>query len=154
MVRQVLEALRKGDINISASPLGRQEACPAESSRNPALPERDYRDEDIMVPLGDSAIPAGPDDRIPEEIGFIKLSRDEALRIREIALSGMNEAEMAFHLRCSKWRRRHQAIARWHHRKTRIKAMRGPGIQPTPADPVTHRDMRPKRKRPAPRLAA
>jgi len=154
MILEDLEALRKGDMKISASPLGRQEAGLPESARNPAPPERDYRDEDLMVPLGDSAIPAGPDDHIPEEIGFIKLSRDEALRIREIALSGMNEAEMAFHLRCSKWRRRHQAIARWHHRKTRMKAMRGPGTQPPPADPATHRDIRPKRKPPATRLAA
>jgi hypothetical protein len=154
MILEDLEALRKGLIEISASPLGRREAALPESAGNPAPPERGYHDEDLMVPLGDSAIPAGPDDQIPGEIGFIRLSRDEGLHIREIALSGMNEAEMAFHLRWSKWRRRHQAIARWHHRKTRMKAMRGPSAPPPRADSATHRDIHPKRKPLAARPAA
>lgn len=154
MILEDLEALRKGAIEISASHLGRQGTGLSESSGIPDPPERGYRDEDLMVPLGDSAIPAGPDGEIPEEIGFIMLSRDEGLRIREIALSEMNEAEMAFHLRCSKWRRRHQAIARWHHRKTRMKAMRGPSAQPYPPDSATHRDIPPKRKPSAARSAA
>jgi SRSO17 transposase len=154
MILEDLEALRKGAVEISGPPPGRHEPGPPEAAGNLTPPERDYHDEDLMVPLGDAAVPAGPDDRIPEEIGFIRLSRDEALRIREIALSGMDEAEMAFHLRCSKWRRRHQAIARWHHRKARMKAMRGPSAQPPPAESATHRDIRPKRKPPAARSAA
>ena len=154
MILEDLEALRKGEIKIGSRPPERPESGPSGPPGNPDPPERDYDEKDLMVPLGDSAVPAGPDDRVPEEIGFIKLSRDEALRLRGIALSGMNEAEMAFHLRWSKWRRRHQAIARWHHRKTRMKAMRGPGAQPPPAASVTRCHADPKRRPSAARSAA
>jgi hypothetical protein len=146
MILEYLEALRKEETETGAVPPWPQESGPSVSAGNPDLSEHDYDDEDLMVPLGDSAVPTGPDDHIPEDIGFIKLSRDEALRIREIAISGMSEAEMAFHLRCSKWRRRHQAVARWHHRKARMKAMREPATQPPPAVSATNRDIGPKRR--------
>lgn len=152
MILEDLEALRKGELEISDAPPENQGS---RSGGNPDSPYRGYRDEDLMVPIGDSAVPACPDDHIPEEIGYIKLSRDEVLRLREIALSEMSEAEMVFHLRCSKWRRRHQAIARWHHRKKRMKEMREPGVQPPPlAALATHRDADPKRQAPVTRSAA
>lgn len=154
MILEYLEALRNGETKTGAAPPGLQEPIPSACAENTDPPQRDYDDEDLMVPLGDSAVPAGPEDHIPGNIGFIKLSRDEALRIREIAISGMSEAEMAFHLRCSKWRRRHQAVARWHHRKARMKAMREPATQPPPASSATNRNIHPKQRPPASRLAA
>lgn len=145
MILEELEAFRKGEPGISSGLSARQESSLAESSAKPDPAERDYDSEDLMVPLGDSEVPTGPNDHIPGDIGFVRLSRDEALRIREISLSDMSEAEMAFHLRCSKWRRRHQAIARWHHRKKRMKAMRESGAQPSLAAPATNRDIGPRR---------
>jgi hypothetical protein len=146
MILKELDAARKGGSGTSIAPAGRQEPSLSRSPGNPDPEDREYDAEDLMVPLGDSAVPAGPDDRIPEDIGFIRLSRDEALRIRRIALSDMSEAEMAFHLRCSQWRRRHQAIARWHHRKKRMKAMREPGTQPPPTASTTVRNIKPRQR--------
>ncbi|MGH9446476.1 MAG: transposase [Terriglobia bacterium] len=152
MILEYLDTLGKKE--TGTAPPGLQEPGPPVYAENPGPPEQDYGKEDLMVPLGDSAIPAGPDDHVPENIGFIRLSRDEALRIREIAISGMSEAEMAFHLRCSKWRRRHQAVARWHHRKARMKAMLEPAAQSPPRAPAAHRDIGRKQRPPAARSVA
>ncbi|MGH9448700.1 MAG: hypothetical protein ACRD3O_23745, partial [Terriglobia bacterium] len=154
MILHDLEALRKGQLEIQDPVPGKREPGLSGFARKPASPERGYHDEDLMVPLGDAAVPAAPDDKIPPGIGFIKLSRNEALRIREIALSEMSEAEKAFHLRFSKWRRRHQAIARWHHRIARMKAMREPVDQSYFTTSATHRDAEPRRRPSMARQAA
>jgi hypothetical protein len=44
------------------------------------------------------------------------------MRLVAIVRSDMSHAGKAFHLRWSKWRRKHQAVSRWYHRITRMKA--------------------------------
>jgi hypothetical protein len=77
---------------------------------------------DLRIPLGDSAVPHSADELSPEEIGYIRLSVSEILRLKSIVDAGMSEARMAFHIAWSKWRRKHQAIARWCRMKRRMKA--------------------------------
>ena len=87
----------------------------------PPIPGRssDTHDE-VMIPRGDSLIPVRPDQPCPVEIGYIRLTLNETLRLVGIANAGLSRARMAFHLRWSRWRRRHQAIARWHHWRARL----------------------------------
>jgi hypothetical protein len=86
------------------------------------VPEPEVCEDDLRIPLGDAQVPQYPGQQIPDGIGFIRLSLNEIMRLAAIACSGISDAGKAFHLRWSKWRRRHQAIARWHHRMARIKA--------------------------------
>ncbi|MFI5068333.1 MAG: IS701 family transposase [Streptosporangiales bacterium] len=63
----------------------------------------------------------------PPGIPPIGLSAAEAARIerltRNYAAGLLSRARLAFHLRWSHWRRRHQARARWHHYSTRLQAL-------------------------------
>jgi len=82
-------------------------------------PSSDTHDE-MMIPRGDSLVPVRPDQPCPPDIGYIRLTLNETLRLVGIANAGLSRARMAFHLRWSRWRRRHQAIARWHHWRARL----------------------------------
>ena len=73
-----------------------------------------------MIPCGDSLIPVHSDQPCPADIGYIRLTLNETLRLVGIAHAGLSRTRMAFHLRWSRWRRRHQAIARWHHWRARL----------------------------------
>jgi len=75
-----------------------------------------------MIPRGDSLVPVRPNQPRPADIGYIGLTLNETLRLAGIANAGLSRARMAFHLRWSRWRRRHQAIARWHHWRARLAA--------------------------------
>jgi SRSO17 transposase len=63
----------------------------------------------------------------PPGIPPIELSDAETARIERLARDWkaglLTAARLAFRLRWSKWRRRHQARARWHHYSTRIQAL-------------------------------
>ncbi|MGO8889415.1 MAG: hypothetical protein ACLQB1_06870 [Streptosporangiaceae bacterium] len=63
----------------------------------------------------------------PPGIAPIELSAAEAARIerltRNYAAGLLTRARLAFHLRWSHRRRRHQARARWHHYSTRLQAL-------------------------------
>ena len=83
---------------------------------------RETDEFDLQIPLGDSAAPYSADQRLPEEIGYIKLSLSEILRLIGIVNTEMSEAKMAFHIAWSKWRRKHQAIARWYRMQRGMKA--------------------------------
>jgi hypothetical protein len=100
--------------------------------------DAEFSEDDLLVPLGDSRIPTHADQRIPDRIGFIRLSKNEVMRLMTIAGSDMSEAGKAFHLRWSKWRRKHQAISRWYHRIKRMKADQKFRAWPAPAEAVTH----------------
>lgn len=54
----------------------------------------------------------------------------------------MSEARKAFHLRWSKWRRKHQAISRWYHRIARMKAEQESCAEPAFEEVVTQGDRR------------
>jgi hypothetical protein len=74
---------------------------------------------DLRIPLGDSPVPARPDQPRPEDLGHIKLSVGEHRRLHALALAKaaglLTATAEAFHLHWSRRRRRHQATARWHH---------------------------------------
>jgi hypothetical protein len=63
----------------------------------------------------------------PSGISPIELSAPETARIERLARDWkaglLTRARLAFHLRWSRWRRRHQARARWHHYSTRLQEL-------------------------------
>lgn len=83
-------------------------------------------DADLLIPLGDAAVPVRPGQPCPPGIGVIKLTIAETARLvrlaRQYAAGLITGARLAFHLRWSRWRRRHQARARWHHYSARLAA--------------------------------
>jgi hypothetical protein len=52
---------------------------------------------------------------------MIKVSIAEARRLLAIATSAATTTVKLFYLHWSDWRRRHQARARWHHWRTRLR---------------------------------
>ena len=80
-------------------------------------------DADLRIPLGDAPVPARAGQPCPPRPGLIKLSVAETARLTRLAAqaaAGMiSRAQLAFALRWSARRRRHQAIARWHHHSSR-----------------------------------
>jgi hypothetical protein len=73
-----------------------------------------------------SRSPQPPDPRFgrPQPIALIRLSVAETARLTRLAsqyAAGLiSRARVAFALRWSGRRRRHQAVARWHHHSTRL----------------------------------
>ncbi len=106
---------------------------PADTS--PATGDDDGDDQvsevDLQIPLGDAPVPARGGQPCPPEITPIKLSIAETTRLATLAAhytSGLiTRARLAFALRWSRRRRRHQATARWHHYSARLVAATGPG---------------------------
>ena len=82
---------------------------------------------DLVIPLGDAPVPARGGQPCPRGIGLIKLSVAETARLTRLAsqyTSGLiNRTRLAFALRWSARRRRHQAAARWHHYSARLAAV-------------------------------
>lgn len=94
------------------------EVTPAENGKSSGKPGK----FDLQIPLGDSLVPYSADQERPEKIGCISLSVNEILRLVSIVSAEMSKAKMAFHIAWSKWRRQHQAIARWYRMQHRMKA--------------------------------
>jgi hypothetical protein len=84
------------------------------------------REEDVMIPLGDSAVPAHAQEELPGDAGHVKLSLREIMRLMTIIASGLEEAQITFHVKWSNWRRKHQAIAKWYHRIARLRSGQPP----------------------------
>ena len=108
-----------GDITLPDAPAG--------SSRDDGRHgEDDISGADLRIPLGDAPVPARGGQPCPPRIGTIKLTIAETARIerlaRQHAAGLITRARLAFCLRWSRWRRRHQARARWHHYSTRLLA--------------------------------
>ena len=78
------------------------------------------------IPLGDAPVPARGGQPCPPRPGLIKLSAAETARLTRLAAQAaaglISRARLAFALRWSARRRRHQAIARWHHHSARLLA--------------------------------
>ena len=83
---------------------------------------RETIEKEVMIPLGDSIVPKSAEAGFPAEIGYARLSRNEVMRLRNAVMNGDSSSEIAFHVECSNWRRRHQAISKWHHHAKRLKA--------------------------------
>jgi len=111
-------AYRTAGENDGSDPAETAEAPPAENGKS----FRKADELDLKIPLGDSLIPYSADQKRPDKIGCISLSLNEILRLASIVSAEMSEAKMAFHIAWSKWRRQHQAIARWYHMQHRMKA--------------------------------
>jgi len=81
---------------------------------------------DLGIPLGDAPVPSRPGQPCPAGIAAIKLTIAETARLarlaRQHAAGLIGDARLAYHLRWSRWRRRHQARARWHHYSARLAA--------------------------------
>jgi hypothetical protein len=81
-------------------------------------------DADLQIPLGDAPVPDRSATPCPPDIAAIKLSIPETGRLARLATqytTGLiSRARLAFALHWSQRRRRHQAIARWHHYSARL----------------------------------
>ena len=86
----------------------------------------DISGADLRIPLGDAPVPARGGQPCPPRIAAIRLTIAETAGIerlaRQHAAGLITRARLAFGLRWSRWRRRHQARARWHHYSTRLQA--------------------------------
>ena len=82
---------------------------------------------DLQIQTGDAPLPATSGLPCPPRIPPITLSHAETSRITRLARDWkeglLTTARLAFHLRWSAWRRRHQARARWHHYSARLAAL-------------------------------
>jgi len=87
---------------------------PADSKRQPAA----WRDT--------GKLPASADDKPPGDgPGLVKVSVPEARRLLRLATTTpMSRAARDLGYAWSRWRRRHQARARWHHYHAQLKAAR------------------------------
>ena len=72
-------------------------------------------------------LPVGPDAEPPTDYGRTALTVPETRRLFQLFTTLLRDLptaiaarRMAFHLRWSTWRRRHQARSRWHHYKRRL----------------------------------
>jgi hypothetical protein len=85
----------------------------------------DDDDVDLRFPLGDAPVPSVAASPAPR-IAAIKLSVAETARLTALAAQHaaglITRVRLAFALRWSARRRRHQATARWHHHSTRLLA--------------------------------
>lgn len=103
---------------------------PAAPDDGPGIPahgqDEDVDDADLLIPLGDAPVPARGGQPCPLSIPPIRLSIAETARLTRLAgqaLAGLiTRARLAFALRWSARRRRHQAAARWHHHSARLTA--------------------------------
>jgi hypothetical protein len=88
-------------------------------------------DADLQIPLGDAPVPDHGPTPCPPDITAITLSLAETSRLTRLATQHttglISRARLAFALRWSRRRRRHQAIARWHHYSTRLQTATGSG---------------------------
>jgi SRSO17 transposase len=70
-------------------------------------------------------LPASVDDQPPgDDPGLVKVSVPEARRLACLATAPVSRAARDLGYAWSRWRRRHQARARWHHYQARLKAAR------------------------------
>jgi SRSO17 transposase len=97
-----------------------------------ARPARPGRTSDDPPPAGQPAawrdtgkLPVTADDRPPgDDPGLVKVSVPEARRLTRLVTAPMSRTARDLGYAWSRWRRRHQARARWHHYHARLKAAR------------------------------
>jgi DDE superfamily endonuclease len=140
MIKQRLDEICAGTAEIPAPCPEDEEAGSVITASAGRAQDVEITGEDLSIPIGDSLVPASADQVIPADIGFIRLSVNEILRLSAIANSGISDAGKAFHLGWSKWRRMHQAISRWYHRIARMKAAQNSRRESSADDPVTASD--------------
>ena len=116
----VQAALAGADVLPAAPPASPRH--PAAVSEPAAVNPMTCRSTPATAPL-----PARGGQPCPPGIPPIALSAAETARIERLARDWkaglLSLARLAFHLRWSAWRRRHQARARWHHYTARLAAL-------------------------------
>jgi hypothetical protein len=142
MLRANLIRERLGELQATPRTAGEDDRSDEEETAEAAPPENSKPsgkagEFDLQIPLGDSLVPHSADQERPEKIGYISLSVNEILRLVSIASAEMSKAKMAFHIAWSKWRRQHQAIARWYRMQHRMKAEQKTLANPALARSVT-----------------
>ena len=105
------------------------QALLAVAAARPALPARTGDD---LPAVGDGQpaawrdtgkLPATANDRLPgDDPGLVKVSVPEARRLARLATAPISPVARDLGYAWSRWRRRHQARARWHHYHARHKA--------------------------------
>ena len=102
-------------------------AAPAVPGTAPVPEEPAVNPDDLQIHTGDAPLPATGGLPCPPGIPPITLSHAETSKITRLARDWkqglLTRARLAFHLRWSAWRRRHQARARWHHYSARLAAL-------------------------------
>jgi SRSO17 transposase len=118
-----------GDITLPAASAAGSHGAPADCNGHNDGRRHDgdqAGDADLGIPLGDAPVPARPGQPCPPGIGALRLTIAETARLirlaRQYTAGLITRARLAFCLRWSRWRRRHQARARWHHYATRLAA--------------------------------
>jgi len=100
---------------------------PAVPDTPAATEETTVNSTDLQIYTGDAPLPVTGGQPCPAGIPLIALSAAETGRLEHLArqwtAGHLSRARLAFHLRWSAWRRRHQARARWHHYSTRLAAL-------------------------------
>lgn len=109
-----------GDIHPPAEATRPQQTQPDTTTTDTT----DTTDADLRIPLGDAPIPTHPGQPLPPHLGLIRLTVAETARLTRLAADWttglITRAHLAFKLRWSARRRRHQATARWHHHTIRL----------------------------------
>ena len=121
-LRQV--AIRNAVCGVIQLPLA---GCPVpDPGQGTAGTGSDIDDADLRIPLGDAPAPERGGQPCPPRIGPIRLPVAGTARLTRLAAQAtaglISRARLAFALRWSVRRRRHQAIARWHHHSARLTA--------------------------------
>jgi SRSO17 transposase len=109
-----------GAITLPAAPAACADTTAAASGNTAS-------DSELQFCRGGAPLPGSAGQPCPPDIAPIELSITETARIERLARDWkaglITAARLAFHLRWSHWRRRHQARARWHHYSTRLEAL-------------------------------
>ncbi len=117
-----LAQLRTAAIRAAITGTAVLPAAPAEDTA-PAATESTVSPDDLHFYRYDAPVPVQGGQPCPPDIPPIGLSATETLRIERLARDWkaglITLARLASGLRWSRWRRRHQARARWHHYSTR-----------------------------------
>jgi len=71
---------------------------------------------------GTGILPASASEPPPEDPGMVKVSVPEARRLLRLATAPMTAAARQLGYAWSRWRRKHQARARYHHYQARLRA--------------------------------
>jgi hypothetical protein len=101
--------------------------APAGHNAPAAVSDPAVNDADLQIYTGTAPLPGRGGLPCPADIPPIRLSAAETTRIERLARDWkaglLSLARLAFHLRWSAWRRRHQARARRHHYSIRLAAL-------------------------------
>jgi len=112
----------RGEIQLPATADGGRDS-------STIMDDGNISDTDLQFPLGDAPVPVCGGRPCPPRIAPIRLSVAETARLARLAVhytAGLiSRARLAFALRWSVRRRRHQATARWHHYSARLLAATG-----------------------------